>query len=96
MVLARYPLEYVPQTLRGNLAYQQRQQRRQDYINKKRITRQTFQMGRILQAISFEGEDLAVIYGLLLEAKAQLQSFEADTIRQRWHLQGRAFIPEKM
>jgi|GEM_PF-5018369 len=59
--------------LRGNFAYQQRQQRRQNYLEKKRALRKTFELGKLVEKAGLQDEDQAVIYEYLLSAKKTLQ-----------------------
>lgn len=68
--------------IRGNLAYQQRQKQRQNYLEKKRALRRTFELGKLLKKAGFENEELTVIYRLLLETKEKLLCEKAETIRQ--------------
>ena len=74
--------------IRGNLVYQQRQQRRRSYLEKKQLLRRTFELGKLIEKVGFKGEEMMVIYGLLLEAKEKLSSQEAKTIRECWRMKG--------
>lgn len=76
--------------IRGNLVYQQRQQRRRSYLEKKQSLRRIFELGKLIEKAGFEGEEMMVIYGLLLEAKEKLSSQEAQTIRECWRIKGKS------
>lgn len=75
--------------LRGNLAYQQRQQMRRSYLEKKQAMRQVFQLGQLVKQVGFDDEDLSVICGVLLEAKETLQGREAENFREKWRMKGK-------
>ena len=57
------------QKIRGNLAYQQRQQIRKSHLEKKQKLRTIFEMGKVVEKAGFTLEDLDVVYAVLVEAK---------------------------
>jgi len=57
----------------GNPVYQQRQQRRQNYLEKKRALRKLFELGKLVEQAGLQEVNPAVFYKILLEAKEKLQ-----------------------
>ncbi len=42
---------------RGNLAYQERQKQRRNYLEKKRALRRTFEFGKLMEKVGFPFKD---------------------------------------
>lgn len=55
--------------VRGNLAYQQRQKIRQNYIEKKQALRRVFEIVKVVEKAGFNLEDVDVVYKILVAAR---------------------------
>lgn len=62
-------------------------------LERKQDTRHKIQLGELIKGAGLAEETIAVLYGLLLEAKEKLQSKDADNIRQNWHTKGETALP---
>lgn len=66
--------------IRGNPAYQERQQQRRHHLQKKFALRRTFELGKLVEKAGLHNEDLAVVYALFLEAKEKLRDRKSSNV----------------